>query len=1119
MKRFGRFVDHFNRELSSIHNLNIKQINSSIEIPFGLPSIDSWEVKERTDLISLSQTCGNMHLNKLMLVFASLTQEMNHLSLMADKRFCDPLVLYGEGITEGQNEELSAIAKILPLLHDLSSFVSHSYKVVVNAIEQINALIYISNIPVKKGLTNTHKELIPDLNPNVRFDVVYEAIAELAVTLINLDEIIANQMNLKRDFVNYKRIIELVSANSAKFGVENQIFKVKSLFKVMAKIEKDLIDGEGIFKGLIDAMTSAANGKASKNIQLAEQFASYIKVSCAEFELSSELITDRKWLSVNAIFIIYVWLFKREDKRLYKLISDCEKKIGLYLCHLKGNFPIIPDKLLANYLPRSMIDKKTIDSFNIQRDLILKQNFDREVKLINVKVTNWMVRFEEDISDGNDLNSNLIEALGKQQKVIEEGLENARTISGLIKNCIALHLQSGRAMAKNDLVAICKAISILKGIQLLFNRKKKFLIPILGHLAQYNCCIVLKMLSSTKNKLMADVKKYSEKKLDLCSAVILASNCLNGPILTNQRRILTALCLAFISQIFSAEDLLKISSLIRKLDFFTKVDVLLEKWTNCEFLYYNRGVLGIYFNNFYENEASNVHELRYFFNALSDSFTFINKCKDEEQRQSLLKQFEKETYEQLKTEFLDRICTEFETELRLQIHSDLQLDDQSPFKRRLHDFSALLASDPIRFGDKFISIKIYVEGYLNEMAYNLTTIALHDWKTYESMLNLAKTKYGLEFVTSQLPTQTLEQGLDVLEITRNIHVFVSRYLYNLNNQMFIERSSNNKHLNVLLIRHVANSIQTHGFGIINTTVNFTYQFLRKKFYIFSQFLYEEHIKSRLIKDLRHFRESKSTKFPFERAEKLVKGIRKLGLTPDGMSYLDQFRQLISQIGNVLGFVRMLRSGALHCSSNSVNFVPDLDDLSEVSFEAMTSDESLSADTIGAAQNLDAILSTLNRNFTESTDYFKLLVDVFASIFRDSKNYHLKNFYVILPATTYNFVEHSIISKEKMTRKNKVGASFTDDGFAMGVAYILKLLNQFNDFDSLHWFSSVTDKINSEMNEANKQSTVNANSDVKLAQTTSLTIKRLEILQKEFDLLNYSLTSSRILFKATPESCN
>ena len=66
-------------------------------------------------------------------------------------------------------------------------------------------------------------------------------------------------------------------------------------------------------------------------------------------------------------------------------------------------------------------------------------------------------------------------------------------------------------------------------------------------------------------------------------------------------------------------------------------------------------------------------------------------------------------------------------------------------------------------------------------------------------------------------------------------------------QIFVELASNNKHLNTINIRHIANSIRTHGSGIMNTTVNFTYQFLRKKFFIFSQFLYDEHIKARLIK--------------------------------------------------------------------------------------------------------------------------------------------------------------------------------------------------------------------------------------------------------------------------------
>ena len=39
-----------------------------------------------------------------------------------------------------------------------------------------------------------------------------------------------------------------------------------------------------------------------------------------------------------------------------------------------------------------------------------------------------------------------------------------------------------------------------------------------------------------------------------------------------------------------------------------------------------------------------------------------------------------------------------------------------------------------------------------------------------------------------------------------------------------------------------------------------------------------------------------SQYPFERADKFNKGIRKLGINADGLSYLDQFRLLISQIG-------------------------------------------------------------------------------------------------------------------------------------------------------------------------------------------------------------------------------
>lgn len=190
--------------------------------------------------------------------------------------------------------------------------------------------------------------------------------------------------------------------------------------------------------------------------------------------------------------------------------------------------------------------------------------------------------------------------------------------------------------------------------------------------------------------------------------------------------------------------------------------------------------------------------------------------------------------------FTAKLCGVIETRLRLDVHSSLQLlptKDSDPFDSSSADHSK---SIPIGNVNRLLSLKLIslfslhsqqpnstkcylnlrnnVSKYLSQMFYNLTTISMHDWRTYGQMRILARNKFHIETVEDHLPTQTLEQGLDVLEIMRNIHLFVSNYLYNLNNQIFVEKFSKNKHLNTINIRHIANSLRTHGIGIINTTV-------------------------------------------------------------------------------------------------------------------------------------------------------------------------------------------------------------------------------------------------------------------------------------------------------------
>lgn len=71
--------------------------------------------------------------------------------------------------------------------------------------------------------------------------------------------------------------------------------------------------------------------------------------------------------------------------------------------------------------------------------------------------------------------------------------------------------------------------------------------------------------------------------------------------------------------------------------------------------------------------------------------------------------------------------------------------------------------------------------------------------------------------------------------------------------------------------------------------------------------------------------------------------------------MDQFRVLISNIGNAMGYVRMIRSGGLNYCSNSIRFVPDLDDI--VTFEQYAGElkQALSEQTNLAAKFLLNIL--------------------------------------------------------------------------------------------------------------------------------------------------------------------
>ncbi|CAK4616836.1 unnamed protein product [Aphanomyces euteiches] len=1110
---------------------------------------------ERVDVQDLIRT-DNELFNKVLTVFAVLCDEISELKVTVEDNFYPALIMFGQAkhgdkgeVKPGEDEV--HIGRMLPFFQDISNFVDRCNAIAANLVHQL-ASLYQS---FQKLWKSTFK--------HVHLTSVFDAFAQVLEILITLDLLVLDNPNIVTAWDKYKRMMQYVRADPARYNVT--VEKVKAFERLLVNLDGTFM-GAKVFQTCIEQdfettfsyEDSKSEGEEQENkidvrnnrVFLDEFFHCLTtRIQQIEEALStpSETTERIQLVGTAGLYVVFRKLLPSNvlpDIALYDKLWQLQLKAPVVV--LCGRLSWYLPEFLLKYAPLQSKTAQPVDVVQARRDYLAKfdEVFEDDVAHVQSEVRAWLVRFESFFQLSSRGGGDTARILGIRGNLIVKGLILAKRIQTMMQTLLQLHLHLGIPMPKRILRPLYHCIEMNKAIEFMLARKNPILAESAALILRQVAHSLTMFFRPIKAKLEAS-KRFDDTKLDVLAAVSVVEDILHTGESFSYTR-LTVLSLAIQIALISdglPEDGKKNSApppaealkLVWKLQVLCDFQRKIRLATDCSFLYWSRELLALFMQDMY-SVPENANRMQYVLAGFLDAVKVLKMAGHEENAIAYyVGAYAAFIEEVVEEELVSPLCMDIENDLRLHVHS-VHLDHmETPNPINNTDFKVLhyyMDLRPIRIWGKSIDLRDRVTHYLESTFYNLTTVALHDWKTYGEMRQLANDKYGLHLAENHLPMGSLDQGLDILQIMRNIHIFVSRYNYNLNQQFFLERRSDkgSRHLNAISIHSIASSIRTHGMGIMNTTVNFTYQYLNKKFDIFSQFLFDDYIKSFLKREVRwyknHKTETQDHKYPWKRAFDFNKEIRQLGVSDSGRTFLDQYRTLITEMGNALGYVRMVRSAGMNYCSNAIKFVPDLN---KRNFQFESSVVGLSKETIVAAKNVDTVLDNLSRNFSENNDYFHVLVQVFQQAVSSQK--HLQLFYQIVPALTINFIETTVQAKDLMYKNTRRRESyFTDDGFAIGVAYLLAILNQGEAFDSLHWFEEVERKFEADeadynqkqaerdarkqaMAEKNKKETIaELIEDEEEVHTLQLTAKRIELHRREFDLLNWSLNGARIFFK-------
>ena len=154
---------------------------------------------------------------------------------------------------------------------------------------------------------------------------------------------------------------------------------------------------------------------------------------------------------------------------------------------------------------------------------------------------------------------------------------------------------------------------------------------------------------------------------------------------------------------------------------------------------------------------------------------------------------------------------------------------------------------------------------------------------------------------------------------------------------------------------------------------------------------------------------------------------------------------------------MIKNASLKDNQNLLLYLPSL--LETFTIESIANDLAIREETLEAVLMFDATVNLMQKQGEDANDYMRKMV-VNNEGFTDANEnmLPLKNFYTLIPAVTTSQIDHVVIGRNKLKQQNNKEAFISDDGFSLGIAFLLKIFGIDEQFGGLNWFESIQIKL-------------------------------------------------------------